>query len=675
MERGLTVQLTINQKVIFAMVGMVLLLLFSSAAGIMGVQNLGSSLRFVTGPAWDAADGAMEGTIGIQSELLAIGRLLRQEVSYEQMRTELAQAESFAGEALERMFASGLMSADEQRSSRQFLQDYRKKRDLFLALYRDYAQSQQRLSEIVNDLDRLLEGAEAVVEQNMDGAKLVTNDPLTITRLWAFADGLMESRIAILKRAKIFEDAILQGELTSAQQQQLQAYQQELGDLIDVVSLSPYANQRLDGYSQTVSELMLSLLDDYQQQFERSVAHFKAFRQQELQMQETISQLLALIEALEASGDSQVEGAIERVAPQIVQAELLLLLALGIGVGVAIVVIVVMRVTILTPLRAVVERMHDIAAGEGDLTVTLSEQGRDELAQLGHWFNQFLQKLRQMVAEIDQTLSRLNRLTGSMATISEQTIHSIQNQSSETDMAATAMTQMSATVAEVANNAARAAEATHEAEREATTGFEVVACTIRSIEQLAVRVGEAAEVVHQLEQDSENIGTVLDVIRGIAEQTNLLALNAAIEAARAGEQGRGFAVVADEVRTLAGRTQQSTQEIQQMIERLQSGANSAVVMMNSSHQQVGETVTQARQAGSALEAITHSAQLVTDMSTQIASAAEQQAAVADDVSRNVTNIQDIGHQTSDSANEIGRTSQELNQLAQKLEALLNQFKI
>ncbi len=217
----------------------------------------------------------------------------------------------------------------------------------------------------------------------------------------------------------------------------------------------------------------------------------------------------------------------------------------------------------------------------------------------------------------------------------------ILEQKGEVDQVATAMTEMSATVHEVARNATEAAEAAQRADEETGKGKMVVSQAIEAIDLLANEVNDAAQVIHRLEQDSDEIGAVLDVIRGIAEQTNLLALNAAIEAARAGEQGRGFAVVADEVRTLAQRTQQSTQEIQNMIERLQSGAQDAVKAMEQGRSRAQVGVEQAAEAGVSLETIAQAVGTISDMNTQIATAAEEQSVVAEEINLNIVSISDM----------------------------------
>ncbi len=327
------------------------------------------------------------------------------------------------------------------------------------------------------------------------------------------------------------------------------------------------------------------------------------------------------------------------------------------------------------PLCKTVMAMNEIAEGEGDLTRRLDETGDNEISRLARAFNNFAEKVRLTVSQVYGSTTQLASAAEEMSAITVETTRGTTQQQSETAQVVTAMNQMTATVQEVARHATDAAEAASSADTASAEGKQVVMDTMRAIENLSSEVHSAATVISQLETDSENIGTVLDVIKGIAEQTNLLALNAAIEAARAGEQGRGFAVVADEVRTLASKTQQSTQEIQDMIEKLQQGAMSAVKVMDDSRQKAEETVAQAARAGVSLEAITEAVARIKDMNAQIATAAEEQSAVSEEINRNVVSISDIVNHTAEGAQQTAVASEELASLAGQLQQLVNQFKV
>ncbi|MBK1708845.1 PAS domain-containing methyl-accepting chemotaxis protein [Marichromatium gracile] len=280
---------------------------------------------------------------------------------------------------------------------------------------------------------------------------------------------------------------------------------------------------------------------------------------------------------------------------------------------------------------------------------------------------------RSSAVRISDTAAKLSRQAEAAVETITELRAAILNQQSQTDLVATAIEEMSASVREVARNAQHTADSADTADTAARDGKRVTIDTREAIARLSDEVENAAAVIHTLEQHSDEISAVLDVIRGIAEQTNLLALNAAIEAARAGEQGRGFAVVADEVRNLANRTQQSTTEIQAMIEKLQDGARASVEVMHGSRAQAERSVAQAREAGGALEAIAASVQQITDMTTQIATAVEEQSAVSEEINRSVTNIRQSADGNATTTGEIERTAETLATLAEELRVLADQF--
>jgi methyl-accepting chemotaxis protein len=325
-------------------------------------------------------------------------------------------------------------------------------------------------------------------------------------------------------------------------------------------------------------------------------------------------------------------------------------------------------------LNNLVEAMENIAEGDGDLTRRMQVSGEDELARIGRAFNRFAEIMRSDIHHISGTADNIFHLAEESKSAYLETSEGMHRQQSETDMVATAMNQMAASVDEISRTAASASEAAKSADNHVKDGKQVVSQAAASINDLANQVEQVGEVINRLEADSENIGSVLDVIRGIAEQTNLLALNAAIEAARAGEQGRGFAVVADEVRTLANRTQQSTEEIQEMIARLQAGSRNAVSAMDRGREQTQSSVEHTRKVSETLDAIAQAVSTIHDMNVSVASATEEQSAVSQEVNRNITSIHDVTVDHVRATQRVAATNEQLASVSDQLKQLVNRYK-
>lgn len=332
--------------------------------------------------------------------------------------------------------------------------------------------------------------------------------------------------------------------------------------------------------------------------------------------------------------------------------------------------------SIIQPLAETNAAMDEIAAGDGDLTQRLyvNPLHQDEISVMSNSFNRFIKKIEHIISQVSQATEHLKMLSTQLRQITEANIQTMDQQQGESHAVASAITEMACTATEIAKNAEGASGSTQKANEDATRGQKVVQEAVKSVRALAEEVQLASTAIDAVNDNSQSISGVLEVIRSIAEQTNLLALNAAIEAARAGEQGRGFAVVADEVRTLAARTQTSTEEIRGMIESLQVGTEKAVATMKVGEEGTKITVSKAEQAGQSLESIVLSINSITEMNIQIASSAEEQSAVAQDIDQSINRMAQLISQAHSETERTNQFSSELEELSHSLAGLVSQFK-
>lgn len=355
-----------------------------------------------------------------------------------------------------------------------------------------------------------------------------------------------------------------------------------------------------------------------------------------------------------------------------------LMLAIGLALASMLIggiLLLVLSQRMVVNLRSTVHAMKQLDSENSDLNYRLPVRGGDEVAQLAIAFNAFMGRLQELVSDVTKTSYEVREQMRIVAETSTRSSNEINNQRAETDQVATAMTEMSASVHEVASHASEAADAGHRADTAAQEGQEVVAQTVHTINQLAEEIGLSAAAVRKLNEDSQHVTEVLEVINSVAEQTNLLALNAAIEAARAGEHGRGFAVVADEVRSLAERTRTSTQEIQTIIDQWLTQSMKAVKAMEASQIKADATIEQASQADAALSEINIAVQQIHQMSIQIASAAEEQSSVAEDISQRLVEIDTLADTSADSALDTRKAGEAAQELSRYLRDLVERFKI
>ncbi len=384
-------------------------------------------------------------------------------------------------------------------------------------------------------------------------------------------------------------------------------------------------------------------------------------------MRETVHKTETLLNEMQVELDKRVEQVSLRI-------EMLRTIASAVITALIFLLLLAIRYSITKPVTALSKLMQE-ASIRNDMTLRATVTKQDEIGDMASAFNTMMQAFHNMMRQVQNSSSQLSAAAEQLSAITSQTSTAVLKQMTESDQVATAMNEMSATVQEVSKHANNAAEASRIANEESQQSRQVVTANSNSIKQLATSVEKTAEVINVLSKESENIGTVLSVIRGLAEQTNLLALNAAIEAARAGEQGRGFAVVADEVRNLAQRSRTSTEEIEVIVQRLQQTASNAVSAMQAGKDQALSSVEHAESVGHSLETITGAIDSITQMNTQIATAAEEQTAVAEEINRNIHAITQVSSETSQAAKQTTETSESLAKLAIDLNQMISQFRL
>jgi len=331
--------------------------------------------------------------------------------------------------------------------------------------------------------------------------------------------------------------------------------------------------------------------------------------------------------------------------------------------------------TITSPLKRTLRAMKTLAQGEGDLTQRLPEEGSKELIHLARYFNQFVASIQSIMLNISDAGTQVSASATQLSNSVHHIDDSLNQQQNDVDMLATAMTEMLATVEEVAGRTAEANDASRLAAKETQNSHTIIQRNVAEANELAQQIDSAGQVVQKLATDARNVDTVLEVIRGVAEQTNLLALNAAIEAARAGEQGRGFAVVADEVRTLSQRTQESTLEIQNIVEKLQTGAENVVVVMNQGAEKANQASALSSEAGQTLDKINREVHTIEEMAQHIATAAEEQTVTVNDINRNVVSLSDMASSVSSESAQMASSGKELRHVSENLMSMINRFKL
>lgn len=459
-----------------------------------------------------------------------------------------------------------------------------------------------------------------------------------------------------------------------------------------LASFDENAGQALERFNQAVARLEGTGVSDVARGFDTAYERWLSSAQRVLQLAETgdpeqarslaasetnelFDNLRNYFDEVGAHADAQAQIRAGEASSEGQSSSVTILLITVVAILISIGLFAVFLKMIIASISALRDQLDNIAQGEGDLTQRIPVEMDDDLGKLAKSFNLVLENLQSMIGSIQQLTRELGTGASDLARAAKDNNDGVTRQTDSISMVATAINEMQSAIEEVAGNASRAAEITREAEEKGKNGARIIRSSSEQVHRLAAQISKAVEVIRKLSDDSDNITSVLDVIRGIAEQTNLLALNAAIEAARAGEQGRGFAVVADEVRTLAQRTGQSTEDIQTMITTLQTGVADIVSVMETGSKEASETEKLATDAESELKAILEAMANIADVNTSVASATEEQTQVVDEINRSITEINDLATESANRSRDIDGISESLEGYARELESQTGRFRV
>jgi len=667
--------------------------LILAASGLVGywvISNLSSALAEITGPVWSSMESANGAIRGVQKQLIAVDQILAGRDSAQ--RTEMAEAERLTLEAIVRLKTSGRIAPQQLQALDGEIEVFVQAREELIRIHNAFQSAEAALSANAAAFQRLLVDVERLASQQMlerdlnsrseeelgefeEGDDRAPDEGEGDPRAVVSAAG--EARLAVLSQLDLYR-RFKQNSPPQDLDRQLGVIGEDLLYALEQISEDQLFSQPIrsgENVGKSHSQLLMEQLQEHRELLSASIERYAVRRQAHRDYTQVAEHLMQTVEQMTADNRAQVEvetGELQRLVSTGANS---IIIAILLGLLVAVLAFMLTLRAIVRPIREVRDQLGSLSQGEGGLNVTLSVKGSDETAQLAQGFNAFTSKLRDMIAGVQESVNRLVSTTDDISRIADKAGEAVRYQQQEVASVTNAVAELTGSLQEVTANTFQAAERAGLADKETSQGRALVQQTLLLIQVVATEVEQATRVVNELGEKSESIGGVLDVIRGISEQTNLLALNAAIEAARAGEQGRGFAVVADEVRGLAARTNDSISEIQVMIDQLQQGTSQAIKVMTQARSQTQACVEPANQADTRLDQIAGMVRSITELNRGIANAAEAQHLTVVGVEKNLAGINEVAANTSSSAVELTTSTQVLSQLADELQALVGEFRV
>ncbi|MEJ2393330.1 MAG: methyl-accepting chemotaxis protein [Candidatus Thiodiazotropha sp.] len=674
-------RVNVGVKIGAGFITLVFVLLVTGGTSYWIINSLSASLSNITGPVWDAMTTTEAGLRTVQKELIAVDAIL---LGGAADSGEIQQAEQESQAAFDRLQASGQVEQAVLDELQSRMSAFSSTRSRLTGLHQDYLQREQALTrnsgsflDFLVDVERISSEEMMRQDMNADSDQGADSDAVDERERWSSINAASEAKLALLTRMELyrrFKEERDSGEILS----RIDLLYEDLAYAIETIGEDPLFEQEVKNgefAGMPFKQALVKLMQVHKELLQKVMADYRQVKSARQDYAVAADELMQTGERLNQQISQKVETEKLALGGLVKTGYQVLLLAIVIGVLVTLPVYWLTVRAIAGPIRQIRGQLEAISQGDGDLTVQLQIKSQDEIGDLATAFNRFVVKLREMVAGLQVSAHRLVDTAGEIAQVAERTGHEVETQRREVESVATAINQLSSSFREVSENTTRAAQRAGEADRESESGKQVVLDMVSNIRLVAQEVDNANEVINGLGERSQAIETVLDVIRGISEQTNLLALNAAIEAARAGEQGRGFAVVADEVRSLAARTYDSIGEIQEMIDQLQSGTSDAIAVIKLAHRHANASVEPAQQAGESLNQIAGTMADISQLNQEISTATDVQHETVIGVDQSIVNINQVAVQTSGSSEALRDSTQTLQALASELETHVGRFRV
>ncbi len=655
------------------------LLLLCGLAGYLVEQRLMQALGRITGPMQTLEQTVTDGMEGMQNQIVAVERIMS---GQKQAVQDLSQALEATDLAYRNANASGLLSEKQVGDLSSRLQVFDQARQTLLAAHQRRLSAEGLLGLNLTAFQEFFNESEKLASQQLLKVQMNSEehgDEAESIQLEAgdSINAATEARLALLTRNYLLQ-RLVEDPAGQSLAQQMDTVLEDLKHAVEVVGQPNFFSaqvERGEYAGRTYRDVLARLLGEHVQAYADARGAFEQSIEARGVYVDAAKELQTLGENIGRFSAERMRAEVEQVESVAATGGWAIFTSIIVGLFVALLVTMTSLRTVAAPVKEVSRVMLDMAEGEGDLRSKLPETSKDEVGDLARAFNRFSEKIRGTVVELQQAIHRLSAGSGDIANVAERTAAEVTKQQEDIDGIANEINELYANVQSVAGDTSQAAEQTRVADQAVREADQIVSETREVTNRLSDEVDRATDVINRLGDESKRIGGVLDVIRDISEQTNLLALNAAIEAARAGEHGRGFAVVADEVRNLAARTHDSTNEIRDMIDRLQQGASEAVEAMSGSRGLSQTNVDHAERTSEALRIIDEAVKSLTSLNHHVAEASKRQSVSAENVNNSVGSIRQVAATTAQDTVELNRTTEDLVHLADELDRLAGQFKV